>query len=150
VPLVLQFARGGALAGLIGAVALAIALLAGLTPGTSLLVFPFAAGAGVVYALVPDRAAVPQLLGGLTIGVLALGSGLITGFGAVEGSLSIGAAVAVIFRSREPGRIPRVSPILLGVLVLVIAVANLLPLVLDGGGLGHDESAYALKARYWA
>jgi hypothetical protein len=34
-------------------------------------------------------------------------------------------------------------------LVLLIAVANLLPLVIEGGGLNHDESAYALKARHW-
>lgn len=37
----------------------------------------------------------------------------------------------------------------LAILALLIVAANLVPLAFDGGGLNHDESAYALKARHW-
>lgn len=51
--------------------------------------------------------------------------------------------------AKPAGRRFRVPLAALAVLALVLVVSNLLPLVLDGGGLGHDEAAYALKARHW-
>jgi hypothetical protein len=49
-------------------------------------------------------------------------------------------------RSVGGWRVPFVG-LAIGALALVLL--NLVPLVLDGGGLNHDESAYALKAKHW-
>jgi hypothetical protein len=141
--------RGGALAGLLGVAVLAVALLTNLTPGTSLALYPLSALAAVAYALVPDRETTPQVLGSLSFGVLALSLGLFTGFGALEISGVIGAMAALVVLDRGLPWKTRIPIAAMGAIVLVAAAANLLPLVLDGGGLNHDESAYALKARHW-
>lgn len=146
---VLQLVRGGALAGLLGVAVLAVALLTNLTPGTSLALYPLAALAAVAYALVPDRENTPQVLGSLSFGALALSLGLFTGFGALEISGVIGAMAALVVLDRGLPWKTRIPIGAMGAIVLVAVAANLLPLVLDGGGLNHDESAYALKARHW-
>lgn len=144
-----QFARGGILAGLVTVVVMAVALLTSLTDGTSIVLYPLAAVTGVAYVLIPDRSMEYQLFGSLAFGMTALIMGLVIGFGALEVSGIVGSVVAAVVTWRQvPWRIG-VPVSLLAALALVVAAANLLPLVLDGGGLGHDESAYALKARHW-
>lgn len=149
VPWLLQFLRGGALASLVGVVVLAIALLSGLTAGTSIFVYPAAALAAVIYASIPDRSRSLQSLGTIIFGIVALMVGLTTGLGAIEVSGAIGAAVAVALGRRELPWTARTAAVVASVALLVIVVANLVPLIFDGGGLNHDESAYALKARHW-
>ena len=146
---VLQLVRGGALAGLLGVAVLAVALLTNLTPGTSLALYPLAVLAAVAYAFVPDRETAPQVLGSLSFGVVALSLGLFSGFGALEISGVIGAMAALVVLDRGLPWKTRVPLGAMGAIALVAVAANLLPLVLDGGGLNHDESAYALKARHW-
>jgi hypothetical protein len=146
---VLQFARGGVFAGLIGVAVLAVALLTGVTEGTSIILYPLAALAAVGYVLVPDKDSTPQVLGSLTFGVLALSLGLSSGFGALEVSGVIGAVAALVIMGRGLSWRTRIPIGGLAAIALVAVAANLLPLVLDGGGLNHDESAYALKARHW-
>ena len=146
---VLQFARGGALAGLIGVAILAVALLTGVTEGTSIILYPLAALAAAGYVLVPDQDTTPQVLGSLTFGVLALSLGLSSGLGALEVSGMIGAAVALVIMGRGFSWKTRIPIGGLAAIAMVVVAANLFPLVLDGGGLNHDESAYALKARHW-
>jgi hypothetical protein len=147
---VLQLLRGGALAGLVGVAALALALLTGLTEGTSILLYPVAALGAVGYILIPDGDTTPQVLGSLIFGALALSLGLSSGFGALEVSGLIGTAVALVVLERELTWKARIPIGVVAAIALVAVAANLLPLVLDGGGLNHDESAYALKARHWA
>lgn len=146
---VLQFVRGGALAGLIGVGVLAVALLASLTPGTSILLYPLAAVTAVGYVLIPDRSTTPQVLGSLVFGITALALGIWSGFGALEVSGVIGAVVAIVILVGGFSWKTRIPAGALAVVALVVIVANLVPLILDGGALNHDESAYALKARHW-
>ncbi|MGD2061406.1 MAG: hypothetical protein PVF87_11105 [Acidimicrobiia bacterium] len=146
---VLQFTRGVAAAGVIGASTLAFALLVGVLPGTSIFVFPLAALAGGALFSIPDRERTLQVAGALLVGLGALGLGIVSGFGALEICGLIGAVLATaIVGGVVP--VPRiVSTGVLALLALGLVVVNLIPLVLDGGGLGHDESAYALKAQHW-
>ncbi len=61
----------------------------------------------------------------------------------------VGAAVALpLLSSVFSGRHRYLVPGLLTLAFVLVAVA-LVRVVLDGGALGHDESAYALKARSW-
>lgn len=145
----LQLARGAAAAGVIGAATLALALLTGVTSGTSIAVFPLAAVAAFAYFVIPDREKPLQVAGALAVGAVALVWGIGSGFGALEVSAMVGSALATPVVA-DAVRVPRaVSLTVLAVLALALVVVNLMPLILDGGGLGHDESAYALKARHW-
>jgi len=146
---VLQLVRGGALAGLIGVAALAVALLTGMSEGTSILLYPVAALGAVGYVFIPDQDTAPQVIGSLAFGALALALGLSSGFGALEISGVIGAVVALRIVGREHPWRTRIPIAGLAVIALLAVTANLIPLILDGGGLNHDESAYALKARHW-
>lgn len=149
-PWVLQLIRGGALAGLIGVAVLAAGLLVGVVAGASIFVFPLAALAAFIYVISPEREMTPQVLGSLTFGAVALFSGLSTGFGALEISGLIGAVAALVVLGRGITWATRVPVGVLAAVGVAVVVANLVPLVLDGGGLNHDESAYALKARHWS
>ena len=149
VPWVLQLVRGGALAGLIGVAALAVALLTGLSEGTSILLYPVAALGAVGHVFIPDQDTTPQVLGSLAFGALAVALGLSSGFGALEISGVIGAVVALRIVGREHAWRSRIPVAGLAVIALLAVTANLIPLILEGGGLNHDESAYALKARHW-
>lgn len=149
VPLVLQVARGAAGAGVWGSLFVAGALLANLTPQPSIAVFPVAVGLAVIYGLIPDRERSPQVLGSLSLGLVAVGSGLLGEFGTLEICLILGAIVGAVSSGRTLSW-PRWLPLsAVAVAAAIVVVANLVPLVLDGGGFGHDESAYALKARHW-
>ncbi|HUG08096.1 MAG TPA: hypothetical protein VMP13_04280 [Acidimicrobiia bacterium] len=148
-PWAFQLIRGGALAGLIGVGVVAVGLLVGLVAGTSIFLFPLAALAAAGYVLVPHREMMPQVLGSLTFGAIALFWGLSTGFGALEVGGLIGAVSALVVMGRGVTWSIRIPIGVLAVLAVAVVVANLAPLVFDGGGLNHDESAYALKARHW-
>lgn len=128
---------------------LAVALLTGLTAGTSIALYPLAAVAGVVYAFIPNRSTTLQIVGAVTFGLVALVLALITGFGALEVSGVIGAIASTTVLALNLSWKDRIPVPALAAIGLVVVAANLVPLVLDGGGLGHDESAYALKARHW-
>jgi hypothetical protein len=146
---VLQFLRGGALAGLFGVVALAFALLVGLIPEMAIALYPAAALVAVVYAFIPNRSGTPQIVGAASFGAVALGSGVYTGLGFLEVSGIVGAVAAIAVLAGGLGWKERVPVAAFAVIALILVVANMVPLVLDGGGLNHDESAYALKARHW-
>lgn len=149
VPWLLQVVRGGALGALFGVAAIAVALLTGLLTGTSLLLYPLAALVAVAYALIPNRETLPQVLGALVFGLIAVGAGLIREFGALEVAGVIGSAMALAVIGWDLPWRARIPGVALAGLVLVLMVANVLPLIIDGGGLNHDESAYALKAKHW-
>lgn len=137
------------------------ALVAGLTFLALLMVFDVtgsrsrpaflvaAAAAGLVVLMSPGLR-VAEATGAAVAGLAAIGSGLRSGFGALEWSMAAGAAVAIAW-SLTGSRLPAVNwgrarwawpliPVLLFVLV---------PLVIDGGTLGHDEAAYGVKAKQW-
>lgn len=144
-----QFLRGGALAGLVGVFVLGVALLTGLTTGAFLLIYPAAAIAAVIFALIPDRTTTPQILGSMAVGIVALLWGMTAGFEAMSVSGVTGGVLGAVSTGRQLARWRRIPPTAIAAIALVVVVVNLVPLVLDGGGLNHDESAYALKARHW-
>jgi hypothetical protein len=146
---VLQFVRGGALAGLFGVVALAVALLVGLIPEMTIVLYPLAALVAIVYAMIPSRTGTPQTVGAASFGAVALGSGVSSGLGFLEVSGIIGAVAAIAVLAGGFAWKERIPVAAFAVIALGLVVANIVPLVLDGGGLNHDESAYALKARHW-
>ncbi|MEX1134449.1 MAG: hypothetical protein WED83_06370 [Acidimicrobiia bacterium] len=86
--------------------------------------------------------------GALAVAMVAAGSGALGGYGSLELSGLTGAIVLIAFPFRRPTRF-RLPSILFGVASLIIILWVLVPLIVDGGPLGHDESAYALKARSW-
>jgi hypothetical protein len=145
----LQFLRGAALAGLLAVVVLAVALLTGLVANASILIYPVAAIGATGLVLIPDTDRTPQIFGILAFGALSLVMALVDGFGALGISGMIGSAAALLTLGAEMPAGRRVPLGAIAVIVLVLVVVNLTPLVLDGGGLNHDESAYALKARHW-
>lgn len=155
VPWVLQFVRGSGLAGLLAAVVLSLALMTGVVDGISLVilpvavVFPVAAVGAVAFVLIPDRDSVSQTIGVVSVGAVSLIVGVVTGFGALEISGILGSVAALaVLRVDTPDKM--VVPLgVVAAIVIALVVINLTPLVLDGGGLNHDESAYALKARHW-
>ena len=149
-PNLLQLARGGTFAAVLGALLQAGALIVGLTTGTSILLFPVAAIAGVAFMLIPDSDRRAQTLGAMLGAAAAGGWGAVTGFGSLEVAMVAGGLAAAttlsLIHSVDGRRVPFVG-LAIGALALVLL--NLVPLVLDGGGLNHDESAYALKAKHW-
>ena len=149
-PNLLQLTRGGTFAAVLGALLHAGALIVGLTTGTSILLFPVAAIAGVAFMLIPDSDRRAQALGAMLGAAAAGGWGAVTGFGSVEVAMVTGGLAAAttltLIHSVDGRRVPFVG-LAIGALALVLL--NLVPLVLDGGGLNHDESAYALKAKSW-
>ncbi|MGD2044229.1 MAG: hypothetical protein PVJ28_11305, partial [Acidimicrobiia bacterium] len=147
-----QLVRGAALGGLISGALLALAIVFDLTEGANRFIFVLVALAGLIYFLIPNRGASIGAVGGvgaLGVAALGLGSGLYGGFGAVEIALVTGGALAALWLFG--GFTPELSPSVVwsAVLILAIVVVALIPLVIGGETLGHDESAYALKARSW-
>ncbi len=142
--------RGAAIACVAGALCFGLALLGDLAHTESGVVFFIGAMAGAVVGLTTRSDARFEALGVLLVGVLAVVAGVGTGFGWLELSILAGSALATVWvlsdewRPSNPWRWFRWGGVVLVVLVLV-----LLPLILDGGTLGHDESAYGVKARQW-
>lgn len=96
----------------------------------------------------------PGSWAGIALGLLGLvGADLVAGDGSVgAGQIGglIGAAVTlpVLGRAWSDEGFPRLLEIGFLVVFSLVTVA-LVRSILDGGALGHDESAYALKARAW-
>lgn len=145
----LQLTRGAAFGGLIGGAILAVALLTGLTEGANRLLFLGVALAGLVYRLIPEGEARTSAFGGLAVSLLGLASGLISGFGVLEVALVSSGAIAALWLLQGLPTVWSPSVFWSAVLTLAIVIAALIPLVVGGETLGHDESAYALKARSW-
>jgi hypothetical protein len=145
----LQFIRGASLGSLMAGVFVAVALVAGLSEGANRLVFIGVAGAGMIYQLIPGRKPVINALGSLGVAILGCVSGIVSGFGLLEVALIAGGLIASLWLLRSSSRAWSLSPRLSSALSLIIVLAALIPLVIGGETLGHDESAYALKARSW-
>ncbi|MFZ0013582.1 MAG: hypothetical protein WAL25_05640, partial [Acidimicrobiia bacterium] len=79
----------------------ALALLVGLTPGTSIWLFPVAAVAGVLFGSIPGRDVLPQVVGSALFGVLSLLAGLSTGFGVLEVAGVVGAIAGALLAGRS-------------------------------------------------
>jgi hypothetical protein len=142
--------RGAAIACVAAALCFGLVLLGDLAHTESGVVFFVGALAGAVVGLSTRSDARFEALGALVVGLLAVLAGVGTGFGWLELSILAGSALAAgwvlsgEWRPADPWRWFRWGGVALFVLVLI-----LLPLILDGGTLGHDESAYGVKARQW-
>lgn len=149
---ILAIVKGVAAAGVAAGILFAMALIAGVASGSSRILFVSVALAGVAYGLIPHPIS-PYLstLGALSIGTAAFGIGLGTGFGALEFSGVVGSILAASLLGLKVDRTWRTTLSLQGIGLIGIGAvaAALLVLVVSGGTLGHDESAYALKGRSW-
>ena len=146
----LALGRGVALACVAGVLVFVVAMLAGQAETETRAVFYIGALAGVLAGLIQPSHGRVEAGGALAVGSLALVAGVATGFGWLEYSMIIGSALAAAFMIIGVKQPP--DPWLWfrwGGVVAMILVIVLLPLILDGGPLGHDESAYAVKARSW-
>jgi hypothetical protein len=142
--------RGAAIGVVGGVLVFAAALLIGFVSSGSRPVFLVGAIAGVVFALIPNGDRRFEAAGALVIGVGGVVSGLITGWGWLEYSAVLGSLLAVgwLFTGE---RLPNDhwAWFRWGGVLLLLLVYLLLPQVIDGGTLGHDEAAYAVKAKSW-
>lgn len=87
-------------------------------------------------------------IGTLTAGIGAATSGSLGSYGSLELSVLVSAAVLTVIPFRGPLKI-RLHSTVVGLVALAIILWVMVPLIVDGGPLGHDESAYALKAKSW-
>ncbi len=144
----LQLVRGAALGSVVAGVLWAVALLAGMVTGANRIILVALALFGFAYPAISARGRGAATGAG---GVAALGavSGAVTGFGWLEGVLVVGGILAAAWLWDGRERVPPVRTDVLAFVAVVLVVVALVPLVMDGGTLGHDESAYALKARSW-
>jgi hypothetical protein len=146
----LALARGVAVGCVASTLLFAVAVLAGLADAGSGVVFLIGALAGAGVGLSTRSAPSVEAMGAFLVGVVGLIAGLATGFGWLEFSVIGGAVVSGMWlitgegHPSDPWRWFRWGGVLVPILFLI-----LLPLIVDGGTLGHDESAYALKARQW-
>jgi hypothetical protein len=146
----LALLRGVAVASVTAALVFALVVILGAVTETTGFVFLAGAALGATIGLTPRAGPGAALVGSLLVGATALAAGVATGFGWLEYSVIAGSAVAAVWLitgeplPSKPGLWFAWGGVFLGFLVLV-----LLPLVLDGGTLGHDESAYAVKSREW-
>ena len=145
---VLQVIRGGALGCVFAGCLLAIALLLGLAPGANRLVYVAVAVAGLVFWMIPQERSGPNLVGAGLVASMGIVGGALTGYGVLEIVLVAGGALAAVVSLRGMPLFA-MKPGLSAVVSVVVVLVALVPLIVDGGTLGHDESAYALKARHW-
>jgi hypothetical protein len=149
---VLSLIRGLAAATVATALTFAAALGVGAAENGSPYVFVFGSVAAFVALTIPGDSKPGQALGAsLGIGA-ALLVGAVDGFGLLVAAGVVGSVLAVAWTvggSPTPVSVPE-SWIAPGVVLgLIVVVATVGVLVINGGTLGHDESAYALKARAW-
>ena len=142
--------RGAAIGGVASVVVLTAALLLGLASSGSRLVFLMGAVAGGVFALIPRGDARYEGAGASLVAFGAVTSGLVSGWGWLEFAGVLGSGLALtwlVAGEWTPGSHWawfRWAGVILPLLIFI-----LLPLVMDGGTLGHDEAAYAVKANAW-
>jgi hypothetical protein len=146
----LSVVRGAAAGCVAAALVFGVVLLAGLAEGGSGLVFLVGALAGAVFALIERRETRIQVIGAALVGVGAVVLGALTRFGWLEWSGVLGSVVAIFWVLRgEPRPVDPWRWFQWGGVVLLLLALVLVPLVLDGGTLGHDEAAYGVRARSW-
>ncbi len=148
----LLLVRGAALGIFLGAVLFAVALVLGLASGTNRLLFVLAALAGVIFASIPAGDSVRSAIGAGGLAVASVGVGVFTGFGWLEICMVAGAGLAILSIILRPGSELAFSGVRAGWMGLAgvgVVLLALVPLVIGGETLGHDESAYALKGRAW-
>jgi len=147
---ILPLFRGIAIGSLAGTLLLALSAIAGLVDLRSGRVFFVAAGMAAAAVLIDASDARLSATGSSLVGIGALSAGLATGYGWLEYSMIGGALLGALWlltgeqKLRDPTRWFRWGGVVLALLVLV-----LLPLILDGATLVHDESAYGVKTRQW-
>jgi hypothetical protein len=142
--------RGAALGVVAGVIVLALVLLLGLASSGSRLVFLVGAVAGGVFGLIPSGERPFEIGGVFLVEVAAIASGFITGWGWLEYSVLAGSVLALIWLVTGERRLgAHWSWFRWGGVLLVLLVFVLLPLIINGGTLGHDEAAYAVKAKSW-
>lgn len=148
-PQVLALLRGGALAVAVGVVVFAFDIVTGFAFGDAEGVFLTGAVAAVIFGLVGRQDKVLTMVGAGLAGAAAILLGMLSGFGALDWALVLGAVLSIlwVWRGESTGVDP--SGLVWFGLAVALLVVVVLPLILDGGALGHDESAYALKARQW-
>jgi hypothetical protein len=112
---------------------LGAAVLVGLAPGANRLIFVFVAIAAFVHLAVSERSLPAAAAGAMAPGVVGLGSGLVTGFGWLEGSLLAGGALAIASLFIKPARLPVRSVSPFAAIAVAAGVAALIPLVRGGG-----------------
>jgi len=142
--------RGVAAGCVASSLVFAVVVVLDLASGASSFVFLIGAIAGVALGLLSPSDRRTETLGAILVGGSALVAGVATGFGWLEYSMIGGSGLAAVwFNSREkaPGN-PWIWFRWGGAAIPILLIV-LVPLILDGGTLGHDESAYALKARQW-
>jgi hypothetical protein len=142
--------RGAAAAGSAGTVIFAGLVLFGVVEDPAAGIFLAGAGLAAVFGLSPQDRKRLGWLGAVAAGALALVSGLVTGFGWIENSAVAGSVLTAAWMGMGEWRPP--SPegwFRWGWPVALLLAVVILPLILEGGTLGHDEAAYALKSRQW-
>lgn len=145
---VLQLVRGAALGGLLTGAALALFLIAGLAPGAGRLLFVGVGIAALAFVLIEEQSSHATPVGSMVVALLGIIGGLATGWGWLATALVTGgvAGAAWLALGRRIDRFPAPR---WAVAILAVVVAALVPLVVGGETLGHDESAYAVKALSW-
>jgi hypothetical protein len=150
VPTVRSLIRGAAIGVVAALLILAAATVLGLVVPGSRLVFLVGVIAGVLFGLIPKGKARVESMGAAGVGVMAIVAGLATGWGWLELASIAGSVAAVIWiLSGQPAPAGKWAWLRWGGVVLPVVAFVILPLTLDGGTLGHDEAAYAVKAKSW-
>lgn len=144
-----QLVRGAALGSVVAGVLWAVALLAGMVTGANRIILVALAVFGFAYPAISARGRGAAAAGAGGVAALGAVSGAVTGFGWLEGVLVVGGILAAAWLWDGRERVPPVRTDVLAFVVVVVVVVALVPLIMDGGTLGHDEAAYALKARSW-
>ncbi len=128
----------------------AAATVVGIVDSRSRWVFLVGAAAGLTFGLIPRGRERIEAIGAASLGVVALISGLASGWGWLEYAGISGAVVAVIWAlAGQPTPTGKWAWLSWGGLLLPVLVFVILPLTFDGGTLGHDEAAYGVKAKSW-
>jgi len=118
--------------------------------GLTYLIIVGAAAGAMAYLMIDGEggSGVAQVVGALAVGAVALTAGVVTGFGWLEICGLVGAVAAAALAALGVSPSFSVRPWVLGLVILGVAL-TLAPWLMDGDILGHDEAAYATKARAW-
>ena len=145
-----SISRGAALSVIGALLVLGAALVMGLIDSSPFWVFLVGMGAGVIVGLVERGPARIEAVGAAGIGILAVASGLMSGWGWLE-TAGVAGSLAALLWTVAGQRLPRWrwDWFRWGGVMIPLIVFIVLPLVLNGGTLGHDEAAYGVKAKSW-
>lgn len=149
-----SFLMGAAAVGAATVIVVMAGAAVGVWPRPHLLVAPAGvlAAAVAVFLARRDLTHVPVRVGAVAGGLAVIGSELVVGtagFGVVQ---IVAGVSTVVVAAGGPGVLRPLSRPVPGSLVwlgLLGLVFVLMRIVVEGGALGHDEAAYAVKARAW-